>query len=312
VRGVAGVRDGESSGGVVVRDGEAKELGSDGVGFGVVKGRETRDRTSKSERFLYFTPKSSTKRTKSMGRDTCLKRQEVEVSWKPKDDRRETRRRLESLPNRLLEAVHRLVYSKDGVGLAEGVGLDEGKEIKAGENVRGELVGENFDVLGRVKVGAKVEVRQVNRAKESVVRDDRVKEDVDIGGRGDLSGGRTRRGKTVTTRSAANMTVYARRVAALGAGEEERSGGPLFLRHGIVVRGGGEGVVDGTEGPGSFNELNELVVASLKPLQTVGASKSGSKGEGRARGVKVEDRGRRRRDRGGGGGGEKVCGGGEN
>jgi hypothetical protein len=34
--------------------------------------------------------------------------------------------------------------------------LDEGKEIKAGENVRGELAGEDFDVLGRVEVGAKV------------------------------------------------------------------------------------------------------------------------------------------------------------
>jgi hypothetical protein len=178
-----------------------------------------------------------------------------------------------------------------------------------GENVRGELVGEDFfDVLGRVEFGAKVEVRQVNRAKESVFRDDRVKEDVDGGERGDLSGGRTRRGKTVTTRSAANTTVYARRVAALGAGEEERSRGPILLRHGIVVRGGGGGVVDGTEGPGSFNELNKLVVASLQPLQTVGASKSGSEGEGRVRGVKVEDRGRRRRDRSGGGGGEKVCG----
>jgi hypothetical protein len=33
--------------------------------------------------------------------------------------------------------------------------LEEGKEIKAGENVRGELVGEDFDVLGRVEVGAK-------------------------------------------------------------------------------------------------------------------------------------------------------------
>ncbi len=67
-------------------------------------------------------------------------------------------------------------------------------------------MGEDFDVLGRVEVGAKVEVRQVNGAKESVVRDDRVKEDVDGGERGDLSGGRTGRGNTVTTRSAANTT----------------------------------------------------------------------------------------------------------
>ncbi len=44
MRGVAGVRDGESAGGAVVRDGEAKKLGSNGVGFGVVKVRETRDK----------------------------------------------------------------------------------------------------------------------------------------------------------------------------------------------------------------------------------------------------------------------------
>ena len=117
------------------------------------------------------------------------------------------------------------------------------------------------------------------------------------------------RGKTVTTRSAANTTVDARRVAALGAGKEERSGGPLLLRHGVIIRGEGGGVVDGTEGPGRFDELNKLVVASLQPLQTVGASESGAEGEGSARGVKVEDRGRGRRDGGGGGGGEKVGGG---
>ena len=106
--------------------------------------------------------------------------------------------------------------------------------------------------------------------------------------------GGARRGKTVTTRSAANTTVYARRVAALGAGEEERRGGPLLLRHGVVVRGEGGGVVDGTEGPGSFDKLNKLVVASLQPLQTVGASEGGAEGEGRAGRVKVKDGGRGR------------------
>ncbi len=35
--------DGESAGGAVVGDSEAKKLGSDGVGFGVVQGGETRD-----------------------------------------------------------------------------------------------------------------------------------------------------------------------------------------------------------------------------------------------------------------------------
>jgi hypothetical protein len=67
-------------------------------------------------------------------------------------------------------------------------------------------------------------------------------------------------------------------------------------------------VKDRTEGPGSFDELDKLVVASLQPLQTEGTSKSRAEGEWRARGVKVEDRGRRRRDRCDGGGGEPVCG----
>ncbi len=47
VRGVAGVRDGDGFGRAVVEDGEAKEFGSDGMGFGVVKGRETRDKKVK-------------------------------------------------------------------------------------------------------------------------------------------------------------------------------------------------------------------------------------------------------------------------
>ncbi len=42
-------------------------------------------------------------------------------------------------------------------------------------------MGKYFDELGRVEVGAKVEVRQVNRAKESVVRHNRVEKNVDVG-----------------------------------------------------------------------------------------------------------------------------------
>ena len=44
MRGVAGVRDSEGFGKAVVGDGEAKEFGGDGVGFGVVEDRETRDK----------------------------------------------------------------------------------------------------------------------------------------------------------------------------------------------------------------------------------------------------------------------------
>ncbi len=71
--------------------------------------------------------------------------------------------------SRLLEAVHRLVDSKDDVGLAGGVELDKGEEVKAGKNLREELVSKYFDELGRVKGGAEVKIRQVYRAKESVV-----------------------------------------------------------------------------------------------------------------------------------------------
>ncbi len=51
-------------------------------------------------------------------------------------------------------------------------------------------MGEEFDVLGRVEVGAKVEVGGIDEAEERVVGDDRVEEDVDGGERGDLGGGR--------------------------------------------------------------------------------------------------------------------------
>ena len=70
--------------------------------------------------------------------------------------------------SRLLEAVHRLVDTKDDVGLAGGVCFEKGKEIKAGKNVRGELVGKDSNVLGRVEVSAKVEVREIDGAKETL------------------------------------------------------------------------------------------------------------------------------------------------
>ncbi len=60
------------------------------------------------------------------------------------------------------------------MGLAEGAGFKEGKEIEAGENGGGELMGEDFYELGRVEVGSKIEVRQIDGAEESIVGDDRV------------------------------------------------------------------------------------------------------------------------------------------
>ena len=55
---------------------------------------------------------------------------------------------------RLLETVHRLIYTKDDVGLAGGVGLDEGVKVKVRENSGRELVGEEFYILGRAERSA--------------------------------------------------------------------------------------------------------------------------------------------------------------
>ncbi len=98
--------------------------------------------------------------------------------------------------SRLLEAVHRFVYSKDDVDLAGGVGFKEEKKIEAGKNGGEELMGEEFDVLGRVEVGAKVEVSEVDGAEEGVVGDDRVEKDIDGRERADLGGGRAGRRST--------------------------------------------------------------------------------------------------------------------
>ncbi len=144
--------------------------------------------------------------------------------------------------SRLLEAVHRFVYAKDNVGLAGGVGFKEGNEIEAGENGGGELMGEEFDVLGRVEVGAKVEVGEIDGTEERVVGYDRVEEDVDGRERGDLGGGRAGRGKTVTARSAANTAVYAYCSSAGRRGGGERRGTTSPLPRGCNTwRGRGRG-----------------------------------------------------------------------
>ncbi len=142
-----------------------------------VERQETRK--SKPERVVYLTPKSSTTKTKSIGA-----RDMFEETWsggfvETKSGEKRDEAKVGEF-SRLLEAVHRsLFYAKDNLGLAGGVGFKEWKEIEAGENGGGELMGEEFDVLGRVEVGAKVEVGEIDGAEERVVGDDRVEEDVD-------------------------------------------------------------------------------------------------------------------------------------
>ena len=59
--------------------------------------------------------------------------------------------------------------------------FDEREEVKTREDRVGEEMGGEGDVLGRGKVGAKVEVRQIDGPEESVRRDNRIKKEIDAG-----------------------------------------------------------------------------------------------------------------------------------
>ncbi len=61
------------------------------------------------------------------------------------------------------------------MGFAAGGMFDEREEVKTREDRVGEEMGGEFDVLGRGKGGAKVEVRQIDGPEESVRRDNRIK-----------------------------------------------------------------------------------------------------------------------------------------
>ncbi len=98
---------------------------------------------------------------------------------------------------------------------------------------------------------------------------------------------RTGRGKTITTRCSADAAVNTCGERAVGAGLKEGGRRPLLLGDRVEVGRGREGKVDGAEGSGSFNELNKFVVTTFEPLETVRASESRTKSEGRARRVQV-------------------------
>jgi hypothetical protein len=102
-----------------------------------------------------------------------------------------------------------------------------------------------------------------------------------------MGGWGTGRGETVTTRCSADASINTCGERAVGAGLKEGGRRPLLLGDRVEVGRGGEGKVDGAEGSGSFNELNKLVVTTLEPLETVRASESRTKSEGRARRVQV-------------------------
>jgi hypothetical protein len=96
-----------------------------------------------------------------------------------------------------------------------------------------------------------------------------------------MGSGGTGRGEMVTTRCSADASVNTFGERAVGAGLKEGGRESLLLGDRVEVGRGRESEVDGAEGSGSFKELNELVVTTLEPLETVGSSESRMKIEGR-------------------------------
>jgi hypothetical protein len=132
-----------------------------------------------------------------------------------------------------------------------------------------------------------------------VRRDDRVEEDVYAREGSDKSRRRDRRLETVAAGGASHapVDVHVRVVGAGGARNEKRGGRPFFFGNGVVIGGAGGGKMDGAEGAGSLNELDELGVACPQPLLPVRARHSRAEGEGGAGGIEIQDRS--------GGGGER-------
>jgi hypothetical protein len=124
------------------------------------------------------------------------------------------------------------------VGFAAGGVLDEGEEVKAREDSVGEEMSGEFDVLRRGKIGAKVEVRQIDGPEESVRRDNRIQKKIDAGKRSDVGGGGAGRLKPITSGRAAYATVNVGGEGAERAGDGEGRRRPLLFRDGVEVSGG--------------------------------------------------------------------------
>ena len=102
----------------------------------------------------------------------------------------------------------------------------------------GEEMGEEFDVLGRGKVGAKVEVRQIDGPKESISGDNRIKEEIDAGKRSDMGGRGAGRIKAITSGRAAYAAIDVGGEGAKRAGDGEGRRRPLLFGNGVEVSGG--------------------------------------------------------------------------
>ena len=124
------------------------------------------------------------------------------------------------------------------MGFAGGGGFDEREEVKTREDRVGEEMGGELGVLGRGKVGSKVEVRQIDGPKESISGDNRIKEEIDAGKRSDMGGRGAGRIQTVTSGRAAYAAVNVGGEGAKRAGDGEGRRRPLLFGNGAEVSGG--------------------------------------------------------------------------
>jgi hypothetical protein len=123
--------------------------------------------------------------------------------------------------------------------------LKEREERETRKGGMRKLSGINFDELRNGEGGAEVKVRQVDRAERSIVRHDRVEQDIDSGQGCYVGGGRAGGRQTIAARGSANSAINTCEKRAEGAGLLEGEWRPLFLGDRIVVGGGGGGKVDG-------------------------------------------------------------------
>ncbi len=212
---IAGVRERESASRAVVMEGEAKELGRDGVGFAVIQGGKTIDKKLKIKEVVVFDTEviyhqDKGYRTRDVTEKERGKGFEETVGSKVGDE--PILRKLAGL----LKSVHRFVDAEKEVGRSQEVGLDEGLKGEARKNKVGEEMGVDLYELGDRKRSAKIKIDQVNGAEERVSGDDRIKEEVD-GREGSYKGGGGNGGfKAVAAGRASHAPVDPRGEAAEG------------------------------------------------------------------------------------------------
>jgi hypothetical protein len=125
--------------------------------------------------------------------------------------------------------------------------------------------------LRREERSAEIKVDKVERAKDSVFRDDSVEDAVKGGKRSGVGGGRAGGGETITTRSSAHATQDVVGERAEWTWGEEGEGGPLLLDDPIKIGRRGGARVDGAEGAGGGDQLDEFRTITDGPLWPKGA-----------------------------------------